>query len=137
MFADEREIMAVKDVLRDHGDELNVERLTAVIEQALDCAAHCEACADACLEEGDADLNRCVRADLDCADICYATSKVVGRAGASGAPWIEQVEVCAQACANCAAECEKHQDHHEHCRACAEACRRCEQACRDLISTVR
>lgn len=125
--------MAIKDVLRDHGDDLLVERLSAVIEAAGDCAAHCDACADACLEEGDPDLHRCVRSDLDCADICTATAKVVARAGASGAPWLELVEVCAAACGACAQECEKHADMHDHCRACAEACRRCEQACRELL----
>jgi hypothetical protein len=128
--------MAIKDVLRDHGDRVQAERLAAVIEAATDCAAHCAACADACLEEGDADLARCIRADLDCADICAATAKVVGRAGASGAPWLELVRVCADATANCAEECEKHRDMHEHCRICAEACRRCEQACRDLLDAV-
>lgn len=129
--------MAIKDVLRDHGDRLRTEELAQVIEAATDCAAHCEACADACLEEGDPSLARCIRGDLDCADICAATAKVVGRAGASGTPWLELVEVCAQACANCAEECEKHADHHEHCRVCAEACRRCEQACRDLLASAR
>lgn len=127
--------MAVKDVLRDHGDELNVDELVAVIETALDCAAHCEACADACLEE-DMDMRRCIRADLDCAAICRATAEVVGRAGASGAPWVELVRVCAEACANCAEECEKHADEHEHCAACAEACRRCEEACRALLASI-
>jgi hypothetical protein len=128
--------MALEDVLRDHGDQLRVEQLVSVIEAAAECAAHCEACADACLEEGDTSLTRCIRANLDCADICATTAKVVGRAGASGAPWIEQVRVCAEACANCADECEQHQDMHDHCRACAEACRRCEQACRELLEAV-
>ena len=128
--------MAIKDVLRDHGDQLNVEQLTAVIEAASDCAAHCSACADACLEEGDPSLIRCIRSDLDCADICEATAKVVGRAGASGAPWLELVRVCAEACATCAAECEGHADMHDHCRACGEACRRCERACRELLDAV-
>lgn len=129
--------MAIKDVLRDHGDQLRTEQLTAVIEAASDCAAHCEACADACLEEGDPKLNRCIRLDLDCADICAATAKVVGRAGASGAPWLELVEVCAEACRSCAEECEQHAEMHDHCRACAEACRRCEQACRELLEAAR
>jgi hypothetical protein len=133
---DEEDDMAVKDVLRDHGDDLNTDQLVAVIEAATDCAAHCSACADACLEEGDPSMTRCIRGDLDCADICAATAKVVGRAGASGAPWLEQVRVCAEACANCAEECEKHADHHDHCRVCAEACRRCEQACRELLASV-
>jgi hypothetical protein len=129
--------MAIKDVLRDHGDQLRTDQLTAVIESASDCAAHCEACADACLEEGDPKLTRCIRVDLDCADICAATAKVVGRAGASGAPWLELVEVCAEACKSCAEECEEHAEMHDHCRACAEACRRCEQACRELLAAAR
>ncbi|HSK22606.1 MAG TPA: four-helix bundle copper-binding protein [Egicoccus sp.] len=125
--------MAVKDVLRDHGDQLRTDLLSKVIEAAADCAAHCDACADACLEEGNPDLVRCIRSDLDCADICTATAKVVARAGASGQPWLELVKVCMQACASCAEECEQHADMHDHCRACAEACRRCEAACRELL----
>jgi hypothetical protein len=128
--------MAISDVLRDHGDDLQVDHLAAVIEAASDCAAHCNACADACLEEGDPSLTRCIRSDLDCADICAATAAVVARAGASGMPWLDLVRVCADACATCAQECEQHADHHDHCRACAEACRRCERACRDLLENV-
>jgi hypothetical protein len=88
------------------------------------------------LEEGDPELTRCIRADLDCGDICTATAKVVARAGASGAPWIEQVRVCMQACAHGAEECESHAEVHDHCRACGEACRRCEQACRELLGAI-
>lgn len=126
--------MALKTILETHEDHLAVDELTNLIESAIACAAACEACADACLEE-DADMTRCIRADLDCADICAATAKVVGRAGRSGAPWLELARVCAQACADCAEECEKHQAM-DHCRACAEACRRCEQACRTLLDAV-
>ncbi|MEW1939253.1 four-helix bundle copper-binding protein, partial [Dietzia maris] len=36
----------------------------------------------------------------------------------------------------CATECKKHEDMHEHCRVCAEACRKCEQACTDLLSAI-
>ena len=126
--------MAVEDILRTHEDDLNVDQLTAVIETAVSCAAHCEACADACLEEGDPGLTRCIRANLDCADICAATATVVGRVGRSGAPWVELIRVCMDACRNCAEECEKHD--HDHCRVCAEACRRCEDTCRQLLDTV-
>lgn len=129
--------MAVKDVLRDHGDRLRTDDLADLIESATDCAAHCEACADACLEENDGNLIRCIRLDLDCAEICAATAKVVSRAGASGAPWLELLEVCEAACRACAEECEGHADMHEHCRACAEACRRCERACQRLLESAR
>jgi len=125
--------MSLKELLRTHEDALDIDRLVAVIEAASECAAHCLACADACLEEGDPMLNRCIRADLDCADICTATAKVVARAGASRAPWLELVRVCMDTCIACAEECEKHD--HEHCRICAEACRRCAEACRQLLDT--
>jgi hypothetical protein len=126
--------MAVADILRTHEDDLNVDALAAVIEAAGDCAAHCYACADACLEEGDPALARCIRSDLDCADICATTAAVLARAGRSGAPWVEQVRVCLEACRACAEECEQHD--HDHCRVCAEACRRCEEACSKLLATV-
>lgn len=124
--------MAISKILQTHPDQLHVDELTAVIEAALSCAGHCDACADACLDE-DADLARCIRADLDCAEICRATAAVLARAGRSGTPWLELVRVCEQACASCAEECEKHAPKHQHCAECAEACRRCEQACRALL----
>ncbi len=46
------------------------------------------------------------------------------------------LETCGEVCADCAVECEKHADMHEHCRICAEECRRCEQACREAASTI-
>jgi hypothetical protein len=129
-----RNDMTIQRMLSSHEDDLNVDALAHAIEALLDCAAHCDICADACLDE-EGDMTRCIRACVDCADICTATAKVLSRAGASGAPWLELVRVCAETCANCAEECEKHADHHDHCRECAEACRRCEQACRELLDS--
>ncbi len=126
--------MAIQEMLRSHGDDVQAKRLSAVIEAALECAAHCDACADACLDE-DADMTRCIRSDMDCADICRATAAVLSRPGADGMPWIELVEVCMKACRTCADECGQHD--HEHCQLCAEACRRCEEACRELLESVR
>ena len=125
----------LQTILRSHADQLHVEELADLVEEALTCAASCRACADACLDE-EADLTRCIRANLDCADICVATANVAGRAGTSGAPWLDQVEVCLQACASCAEECEQHHSM-EHCRLCEEACRRCEQACQRLLDVIR
>lgn len=122
--------MAVREILTAHQDDLYVDVLSRAVEALADCAVHCNACADACLEE-DTDMARCIRACVDCADICQATGAVVARAGASGAPWLELVRVCATASANCAQECDKHDT--DHCRACAEACRSCERICRELL----
>lgn len=43
----------------------------------------------------------------------------------------EQHQELIQALHDCAAECEKHVDHHDHCKRFAEACRRCAEACRN------
>jgi hypothetical protein len=105
-------------------------------------------CADACLAEpgvaepGVAELTRCIRLDLDCADLCAATAAVLSRRsgnedghGAGGA-LRALLEACRLACQACADECESHAGHHEHCRLCAEACRRCAAACEALLTSL-
>lgn len=123
--------MSIQTILESHEDQLHTAELANLIQAAIECAAACEACADACLEE-EQDMTRCIRSDLDTADIAAATAKVVGRAGRSGAPWLDQVRVLQKAAVNCAEECEKHDT--EHCAVCAQACRRAEQACQDLLA---
>lgn len=100
-----------------------------------DCAATCTSCADACLGEAMvAQLTRCIRLNLDCADICAATANVLTRQTDTPADVVQrQLEACAAACRSCAQECEQHADHHEHCRVCAEACRACERACEEML----
>ncbi len=102
------------------------------------CALTCTSCADACLaEEQVQELVRCIRLNLDCADVCNATGSVLTRQ-TSPDPGLARnmLEACAEACRVCAQECERHARHHEHCRVCAEACRRCEQVCQDLRSSI-
>jgi hypothetical protein len=46
----------------------------------MECAQACTACADACLSEQNvADLAKCIRSNLDCADICDTTGRVLSR----------------------------------------------------------
>ena len=81
-----------------------------------------------------ADLRRCIRLDLDCADVCEVTGRVLSRQTEYDAELTRAVlEACASACRRCGAECESHAGMHEHCRICAEACRRCEEACEALL----
>lgn len=126
-----------KQMLESHPWPGHIDRqvLADLIEAAAECAQTCTSCADACLsEEGVADLRKCIRIDLDCADVCAATTPVLTRETEYDAPLSKAlVEACRQACATCAEECERHAEHHEHCRICAEACRRCEQACREFL----
>ncbi len=80
-------------------------------------------------------LARCIRLNLDCADLCSATAKIIGRQDAPNREVIAAaLDACRLVCARCAEECEKHAHMMKHCQICAEACRRCEQACRDLAA---
>jgi Domain of Unknown Function (DUF326) len=117
---------------------IDKDRLSACIAACVECAQACTACADACLSEDMvAELTRCIRTDLDCADVCEATGRVLSRHTGYDANLTRAVlEACAAACAACGDECESHAGMHEHCRVCAQACRRCEQACRDLIASM-
>ena len=117
----------------DAGDEA-----FAVVRSAAECAAVCTTCADACLEEDDpASLRECIRNNLDCADICATTGRLLSRPGRQDPDVLRaQLEACATACRACARECERHADRMEHCRVCAEACRACAEACDRMAGAV-
>lgn len=129
------------DMLATHpaaSADVDQDVLTRCIEACIDCAQACGMCADACLaEEMVADLRSCIRTDLDCADICATTARVVSRRTGSGADMIKaMVTACAAACKSCGDECAGHASMHEHCKVCADACRRCEQACNELLAAM-
>lgn len=82
-------------------------------------------------------LRTCIRTNLDCADSCGTTARILSRHTGDDAPLTRaHLEACIAACRACGDECERHAGMHEHCRVCAEACRACEQACRDLLATI-
>jgi hypothetical protein len=114
------------------------DKLAACIEACFECAQVCTACADACLSEDMVgELTKCIRTDLDCADICETTGRVLSRHTGYDANLTRALlEACATACKSCGDECERHAGMHEHCRICAEVCRQCEQACRDLVTAL-
>jgi hypothetical protein len=132
--------MSVQAMITTHPRPASLDResLARCVDECFDCAATCTGCADACLgEETPQELVRCIRLNLDCADVCEATGRVLMRQTAFEPQLARQLlEACAHACRTCADECERHAEHHEHCRVCAEACRRCERACDDVLSTV-
>lgn len=74
--------MNIQEMMRTHpraGRTLS-NPLIECIERCFSCAQSCTACADACLSEDSIDmLRRCVRLDLDCADICATTGRVASR----------------------------------------------------------
>ena len=118
------------------GPAVDIEVLAECIEACFDCAQACSACADACIGEGDIQmLARCIRLDLDCADVCNATGKTLSRQTAFDMEMARvALTACAQSCRLCGDECERHAEHMEHCRVCAEAGRRCESACDNVLS---
>jgi hypothetical protein len=102
------------------------EKNQSLMEALSNCAAGCNHCATACLDEQDVKmLARCIKLDIDCADICLLTASFVGRDSEHANHLLKE---CAEICEACAEECEKH-SHMEHCRKCAEACRHCAEAC--------
>jgi hypothetical protein len=101
--------------------------LGAAVRFAVDCAALCNSCADACIAEA-MDMDQCIRTCLDCSDVCAATARVAMRRTGSNRQLIRaQLAVCIKACEICAEECARHP--HPHCMRCARMCRECVQAC--------
>ena len=118
---------------------LDADVLAATIDALSDCAQACTADADADLREQNlAEMIKCVRLCLDCADICTATAAVTSRQTAYDANITGPLlEACVVSCKSCGDECERHARHHEHCRVCEQACHRCEQACRQLLEAMK
>jgi hypothetical protein len=121
----------------DLGD-IDKARLVTCINACGDCAQICTACADACLSEEMVDqLRKCIRTDLDCADTCSTTGRVLSRHTGYDANLTRAVlQACVTACRTCADECTQHADMHEHCRICADACRACAHACSQLLDSL-
>jgi hypothetical protein len=128
-------------MLRSRPTGFNVDAglLTVTIDTLNDCAQACVVDTGCDLgEENLAEMVRCARLCMDCADICTTTAAVISRQAEYDAAVVEPLlEACAAACKSCGDECEGHARMHEHCRVCAEACRNCERACRDLLGAVR
>jgi hypothetical protein len=118
--------------------QIDSELLLRCIEACFDCAQACAECADACLSDpAVADLTECIRSDLDCADMCEATGRLLSRFTGNDTNLTRAfLDTCAAACRACAEECERHASTHAHCAACVEACRRCEETCEALLAAL-
>ncbi|GEL48853.1 hypothetical protein CHO01_39690 [Cellulomonas hominis] len=132
--------MKTSEMLDTYPATINLDRqlLAMVIDALVACSQACTACADACLsEEMVADLRKCIRSNLDCADSCATTARILSRHTAYDANLTRaHLEACIAACRACGDECEQHAGMHEHCRICAEACRDCETACGELLAAL-
>ena len=118
--------------------DVNADVLASAIDAMTDCVQACNADNAADLGEPNlADMVRCIRLCMDCADICTTaagvTSRLVDYDPAVLRPLLES---CVAICRSCGDECERHAPMHAHCRVCAQACRGCEQACRELLAAL-
>jgi hypothetical protein len=128
--------VTVREIIERHPRPITLDRdaLLRCIDECFDCAATCTSCADACLGEPDVpEMVRCVRLNLDCADVCDATGRVVTR---QTEPDLGVVRAAVEACIVACRACDRHAAHHDHCRVCAEVCRSCEQSCSDLLAVI-
>lgn len=114
------------------------EEAFRLVTAAAECAIVCTTCADACLEDEDPGSRaQCIRTNLDCADVCAATLRMISRPGKQDKELLRaQLEACARACRACAEECDRHAAKMEHCRVCAESCRACAEACDAMIAAL-
>jgi hypothetical protein len=129
-----------RQILSAHSTTGNtVGLLAAAIDALNDCAQACTGDADDDLSEPNvAEMVKCIRLCLDCADVCTATARVSSRQTAYDANVTSHlVEACIVVCKACADECDRHAQMHAHCRVCAEACRRCETVCRELLNAIK
>jgi hypothetical protein len=132
-------LMRTQNMLSTHPESVdNMDALVACINACVECDQCCTSCADACLHEDDpSKLTACIRLNLDCADVCAATGRMLSRVGdVNTATLRAQLESCKAACDACGDECAEHQDKHEHCRVCMECCRSCSDACTQLLQAM-
>jgi hypothetical protein len=129
-----------RQMLDSYPRTVNVD--PSVLAAAIDAIS---ACAQACTADTDADLSeqnlaemvKCIRLCLDCADICTATGGIISRLAEDDPSATRPLlEACVAICKTCGDECARHV-HYEHCRVCEQACRRCERACRELLAALK
>jgi hypothetical protein len=105
-------------------------------EACSNCQRECDACAHHCavqLAEGHKAHLMTLQTCLDCAALCATAAQIVSREGIFSNL---ACTACADACARCGKECDKHQGD-KMMAACAEECRRCEKACRDMVAMAK
>jgi len=107
--------------------------LSDCVQACVECQLACTACTDASLADDHvADMRRCIRVGLDCAEICGLTSRMLIRFVNSDVALLRaQLATCARACVTCEAECRARTSIHGD--ACAAACARCYETCRNLL----
>jgi len=117
-------------------ESVHIKSLAHCIEVCLQCAASCTACADECLDEPElAEMRRCIRLNVDCADVVSMIARLLSR---RGEPELATLRTLLEAgnfiTTACAAETMKHAANYEYCKLTAEICRVCARECEDALS---
>lgn len=133
-------MQTIQTMIGSHPAETGIDRdlIARAVDLMVACSSACTVCADACLAEPMvAELARCIRSDLDCADVCAAAARVMSRQTEYDADVSRAVvQACLTACRACEQECASHAQMHEHCAACAQACRDCAAVCEELLAAM-
>lgn len=128
--------MSIEKMISEHPDVRGNPNasLGLAVKHAMDCAAICNSCADACSAE-EMEMRRCIRLCMDTADVCTATYRLASRRTDENRQLIRtMLAACIEACETCAEECERHD--HAHCRRCAVMCRECARGCRLALTVL-
>jgi len=100
-----------------------------LIQALTECAAACNHCASACLDQEDVEMMaECIKLDIDCAEICSLLAAFIARNSDYAN---DLLEPCITICNACAGECAQHKN--DHCKSCAEACRKCAVECEHAL----
>lgn len=112
---------------------------TAPNQEMLSCITACQECADVCLRTSVHCLNMGGEHASpehqsllqDCADICAAAARFMGRSSHHHA---QVCRVCAEVCAACADDCKRLAGGDRLMDQCARTCRSCAQSCEHMAS---
>ena len=97
--------MSIRKMIALHPKDQNNQALGDAVHHLMYAAKMSLSCADACMAEA-MDMTQCIRLCLDCSDICEATARLGARRTGDDQPMLrELLELCAQICRECAADC--------------------------------
>ncbi|TFC52348.1 four-helix bundle copper-binding protein [Cryobacterium sp. TMT2-10] len=108
-----------------------VEACVALVQVSEDCAAACLAL------EGNGEITHCFLADLDCIEVCSATSRLLSwHVHSDGATAIAMLETCRESCSASVEACERMAELYPSWLTCTMACRRVMDACGTLLAAL-
>ena len=107
----------------------------ALADSAGACVSKGQACVSHCIRlmgSGNQDLAACATSVSQMLSLCTAMQQLANQ----NSPHVPALaRIALDACSDCAAECSKHADQHEPCKACLESCRTCAKECRAALAS--